>query len=639
MKVTLVRRSNCMAKPKRNEPCPCGSGKKYKKCCGKNNVIVFDSSLYKIEINQLYADLLAFAFEQHDNELQEIADKLIEKFYPKGIDEEIELYTELVKGWAIFKLLFKEDETIFDLFYQKVNRKIKYPAVKKTFKKWSTPHISVFEVFPKKEYVELQDLATKKFFKTSLNEEYEYKEGNLAVGILVPFSDNYEFLNVMIQLPGDMLEIVTDLIEEKLPIDEELEDVFPEFLADLLLIDSDVRFSMEMFDWSHFDHEMVASQFRTHAMKKDYDEKHIFMAIQYWYDYCQIHFPIIRKHAAHAAALDYFSHVEFFPFTNVTQEQLAKEYGTSPGAISNNYNKLSAKFELMTESFETEIPSANQPNIEKHLRDLMRTIEGQEFDSDEDLDEFIQDVMDWDELPASESPRDIAQDLLFDAQEATGVRRKKLIQEALEVYPNSPDAYLLLAEDERNVERHVELLEKAVQVGEKDLGKKFFMKNRGHFWGLVETRPYMRAKATYAMALEDNGLMEKAIQTYEDLLNLNPNDNQGIRYLLLPLYLEEDFEATHDLLKEYDEPSATFMYSKALLMYKEEGITNASIKALEDAEESNPHVMNYLLGNKKIPDESPRYVGIGDEQEAIAYVQENIHLWTGTKEFLKKLST
>ncbi|MFQ5490843.1 MAG: SEC-C metal-binding domain-containing protein [Phycisphaerae bacterium] len=23
-------------KPKRNEPCPCGSGKKYKQCCGRN---------------------------------------------------------------------------------------------------------------------------------------------------------------------------------------------------------------------------------------------------------------------------------------------------------------------------------------------------------------------------------------------------------------------------------------------------------------------------------------------------------------------------------------------------------------------------------------------------------------------------
>ena len=24
------------AKPKRNDPCPCGSGKKYKQCCAKN---------------------------------------------------------------------------------------------------------------------------------------------------------------------------------------------------------------------------------------------------------------------------------------------------------------------------------------------------------------------------------------------------------------------------------------------------------------------------------------------------------------------------------------------------------------------------------------------------------------------------
>ena len=25
------------AKPKRNDPCPCGSGKKYKQCCGKTS--------------------------------------------------------------------------------------------------------------------------------------------------------------------------------------------------------------------------------------------------------------------------------------------------------------------------------------------------------------------------------------------------------------------------------------------------------------------------------------------------------------------------------------------------------------------------------------------------------------------------
>ena len=33
MKGTTFRRSEPKLRP--NEPCPCGSGKKYKKCCGK----------------------------------------------------------------------------------------------------------------------------------------------------------------------------------------------------------------------------------------------------------------------------------------------------------------------------------------------------------------------------------------------------------------------------------------------------------------------------------------------------------------------------------------------------------------------------------------------------------------------------
>ena len=31
-----VRRTVKKVKVGRNDPCPCGSGKKYKKCCGKN---------------------------------------------------------------------------------------------------------------------------------------------------------------------------------------------------------------------------------------------------------------------------------------------------------------------------------------------------------------------------------------------------------------------------------------------------------------------------------------------------------------------------------------------------------------------------------------------------------------------------
>src|SRR5699024_4510382 len=106
-----------------------------------------------------------------------------------------------------------------------------------------------------------------------------------------------------------------------------------------------------------------------------------------------------------------------------------------------------------------------------------------------------------------------------------------------------------------------------VRVGEADLGPSFFKENKGYFWGLIETRPYMRAKATYAALLDKMGFLEAAIEQYEELLELNPNDNQGIRDLLLPLYIEsESFDEALKLLNAYkDDVSATLMFSRALV--------------------------------------------------------------------------
>ena len=58
---------------------------------------------------------------------------------------------------------------------------------------------------------------------------------------------------------------------------------------------------------------------------------------------------------------------------------------------------------------------------------------------------------------------------------------------------------------------------------------------------------------------------------------------------------------------------------------------------LKEATTSNPFVVNYLLGRKKIPSERTDYIGMADETEAIAYAQENVHLWKDAEEFLKKL--
>ena len=82
--------------------------------------------------------------------------------------------------------------------------------------------------------------------------------------------------------------------------------------------------------------------------------------------------------------------------------------------------------------------------------------------------------------------------------------------------------------------------------------KKDRKKNIGFFWGLTESRPYMRAKAFLAQALWDIGREDEAINHYQECLKLNPNDNQGLRYGLTSWLLAKDrLDEAELILKQY----------------------------------------------------------------------------------------
>ena len=70
------------------------------------------------------------------------------------------------------------------------------------------------------------------------------------------------------------------------------------------------------------------------------------------------------------------------------------------------------------------------------------------------------------------------------------------------------------------------------------LGKEAFETEMRHFWGLLETRPYLRARAGLAQSLWDCGLHDAAIAHWRGILRLIPNDNQAIRYVLAARLLE-----------------------------------------------------------------------------------------------------
>ena len=150
--------------------------------------------------------------------------------------------------------------------------------------------------------------------------------------------------------------------------------------------------------------------------------------------------------------------------------------------------------------------------------------------------------------------------------------------------------------------------------------------------GMIETRPYMRARFDLAMVYWEADRLEEAVSHFEALLELNPNDNQGVRYYLLPLYLQnKDLEGTGSVYKRYPgDICAVFHWSRVLerLMAGDE---KGALRALEAARNQNPHFEDYLTGKKRIPAEEPDYYSVGDKSEAVAYARCLRPAWKGRR--------
>lgn len=273
------------------------------------------------------------------------------------------------------------------------------------------------------------------------------------------------------------------------------------------------------------------------------------------------------------------------------------------------------------------------------MADVGRLLQAQDFESMEDANAFLQDLLESGSLAgiaAEISPEravDRAQNLVYEALEAP-TRREcvRLARKALEVSPDCADAYVLLAEETaRNPTEAKELYQQGVEAGERALGAECFENDAGHFWGLLETRPYMRARMGLAGALWELDEHDAAIQHAWDLLRLNPGDNQGIRYILLEWLLAREDVSVEKLLKQYeDDGSAAWLYGRSLHLFRKRGATKASNAALRTALKENPYVPPYLLGARKLPKQLPEFVGWGDDNEAVAYAATSIGSWRRT---------
>lgn len=294
----------------------------------------------------------------------------------------------------------------------------------------------------------------------------------------------------------------------------------------------------------------------------------------------------------------------------------------------------------------SKVSASTSSVTEDILSEIRRSMEGKDFRSVEELREYFGALMNAANLPvpndAAAEAREEAQELAFDAMEAeTRAQARKLAKQALAKDPDCVDAMVLLNSlDARNPEEAIEGLRKAAAAGERALGGTFTKDNKGHFWLILETRPYMRALGELANVLRGQGRHKEAIETYEKMLELNPNDNQGVRDPLLGSYLAiGDLVSAGKLLKKYkDDGMANFAWARVLERFLSQDLKGASA-ALKTARAGNRFVELYMSGKKPVPKNLPEMYSLGSEDEAILCVDMLASAWAAHPEAVLWLAT
>ncbi len=231
--------------------------------------------------------------------------------------------------------------------------------------------------------------------------------------------------------------------------------------------------------------------------------------------------------------------------------------------------------------------------------------------------------------------REQSDDLLFEAyDEPVTTKAIKLAKKALEINPDNIDAENFITKFETNTIKKLQKYGETLNKEKANLEKEGFFneKNIGIFWGLIETRPFMRTKHSYMLTLMELGKYTEAIKQGEELLELCESDNLGIRYLMMGLYtVLEKFAEAEELYNKYLYDS-TFMLFPLSIMYYKKGDYRKCKKILKEIQENNEYLLNYLTGRNKFTKAKEDEIGLngtyswGSEAEAYFVVKDNTYL-------------
>lgn len=321
----------------RNDPCPCGSGKKYKKCCVAKTEITIE----EVQVEELERILQTFYDEYPEKSDIGKYSSLVKKW-----SESLQKYLveEMIEAIVLDEFFFHHKPEIWQNYLEKQYKKIIRPSVEKVLNTWKEPRIFIGEVVAvDDEYMSVTNIFEDETIRLRRESDKPVPVDVHLYCFILPdgaMANHYLAVSNLIFFSTEHRKVFTELVTQFKSQKEQTISVFLKENG----IDFWKLLGEDGYDGGEF------TNFEVGVLNQAIDfleknERESIKLLEIIEDYLVEKQPNARKDVAVAAgAIRFGQENELFETLNMTVKEIAEWFEVSTSSLNRYYNELSTYY-------------------------------------------------------------------------------------------------------------------------------------------------------------------------------------------------------------------------------------------------------------------------------------------------------
>ncbi|WP_195940211.1 YecA family protein [Romboutsia sp. 1001713B170131_170501_G6] len=344
----------------RNELCPCGSGKKYKKCC-LNKDVVMERAERKVsstqkQYSQLYTRIQEFAKQ---DKFKEECEKAKEMFYIVEDEATNEKFERFFNTYFIQDHIMENKKVMTVEFYEENRDNLTTQDVE-VLRSLFESYVSVYEVTEILEgKIVLKDCLTEREISTEdINLLKDFKVGSCMIARIVEIEGTSILIDVTISISNAVKDVICNDVRY---LFNQYEDLYKD-MKTFLIHHTHIlyKYMQQLLDPSIAEYlkEQKESKMKKvqeevaltseegqeddckvcSVLRQNVEAEHIDACVSFWKEYTKTNSDVKGSENGWAAAVEY--HIKKNAGESITQAQISKKYEISPSTLGKRYKDL-----------------------------------------------------------------------------------------------------------------------------------------------------------------------------------------------------------------------------------------------------------------------------------------------------------